>query len=241
MIERMRGKRLGAQVDESLKKVSKVEQEAERFFGKIVLILSETQPVELSLLAKMLYLRPEKLRYWLIKRRMWNDCVVVEKKKGRWYVYLSGPKKCWLAAVYKLHEPEPKPEFGNELFKRMVSIGDGLKRAIFAHKLEDGSILLCTFDTQTRKFLFHIPLKPEDVLSNGEIYFRFSNERVKRILQDAFGLFGLVTEMHIDEKGRLIEPPYLVGWIFETIHVVLIDNWLLNRALDEKVVVLEGQ
>lgn len=222
-------------------KASRVERQAERYFGKIVLLLSEEKAIELPFLAKLLYVPYEKLYFWLIKKRLWNDCIKVEKRAGKLWVSLEGPRKCWLAAVYRLIEPEPKPEFGNEIFKQMVSIGDGHKRAIFAHRFEDSRILLCTFDTLTRKFLFHIQLKPGEVLANGEIAFSLRDEGGKKALSAAFTLLGLVTELHIDEHGELVWPPYLAGWSFETIHVVTINAELLERALKEKVVVVSEE
>ncbi|MEM4144246.1 MAG: hypothetical protein QW445_08960 [Candidatus Bathyarchaeia archaeon] len=222
-------------------KVSRAERQAERYFGKIVLLLSEEGAIELSLLAQLLYLPYGKLYYWLVKRRLWNDCIEVEKKDKKLWVSFGGPLKCWLAAVYRLQEPEAKPEFGNEIFKRMVSIGDGPKRTIFAHRLEDNRILMGTFDTLTRKFLFHIQLKPGEVLANGEIAFRLRNEEMRKALSNALNLLGLLTEFHVDEHGELVCPPYLAVWIFETIHIVVINTELLERAFRERVVVVSEE
>ncbi len=218
-------------------KVSRAEKQAERYFGKVVLLLSEEKAIELSFLAQLLYLPYKKLYYWLVKRRLWNDCIKVEKRDGKLWVSLGGPVKCWLAAVYRLHEPEPSPEFGNEIFKRMVSIGNGTKRAIFTRKLEDNTILMCTFDSKERNFLFHVQLKPGEALANGEIAFQLNNERIRNAIRDATIALGLAGETRI-EGDRLIMPHHLPIWIFETIHAVKISKGLLDRVFREEVVVI---
>ncbi|MEM1590262.1 MAG: hypothetical protein QW175_07580 [Candidatus Bathyarchaeia archaeon] len=211
-----------------LVKRTSAEQQAERYFGKIVLLLSEEKAIELPFLAKLLYVPYGKLYFWLVKKRLWNDCIRVEKRAGKLWVSLEGPRKCWLAAVFSLIEPEPKPEFGNEIFKRMVSIGDGYKRAIFAHMLEDNTVLICTFDNLNKKFLLHLQLKPEEAISNGSIFVNLSNERFNKVLlEEASNSLGL----------KSAKP----SWSFETIHVVTINAEFLERALKEKVVVVSEE
>lgn len=206
------------------------EEQAEKYFGKIILLLSEEKAIELPFLAQLLYLPYRKLYYWLVKKRLWNDCLKVEKRNDKLWVSIEGPFKCWLAAVFSLKEPELNSKFGNEIFKRMVSIRGENEQAIFAHKLEDGTVLICTFDNLNKKFLLHLQLKPEEAIANGSISVGLMNERfLKVLLEDAPNFLGLT--------GK-VKPT----WNFETIHAVKIRGELLERALKEKVIVIpEGK
>jgi len=236
---------MGNQAGESLKlnkKISKAEQEAERYLGKIVVLLSEAKEIELAFLAKMLYLKPVKLRYWLVKKRLWNDFISVEKRDGKWWVILEGPKKAWLAAVYEVSEPKPLPVFegGNELFKRMIEIGKRGNIALFAHELEDGRILLFNFNGKTGKFFACIPLRPSDILVNGEYEYKIYNPEARSLMVKALELFGFRGEIRI-EGGKIthFQP---AGWIwtFKTIVVIKIGKEVLNRTLKEGVIEVKG-
>jgi hypothetical protein len=210
------------------------EEEAERHYGKIIVFLSEAKKneMEFALLAKMLYINPAKLRYWLIKRKFWNDHIAVEKRGRRLFVRLYGPEKCWLAAVYNI--TKYPPESGNEIFKRMISVRGENKRAIFAHKLEDESILLCFYEGWNNQLLVFVPLKPDEFITNGEIAYKVDNPRVRGIVRFALEQLGITPLTTIEDLKR--GEPHFVGWLFETIGTVKINEETLERALREKVV-----
>jgi hypothetical protein len=198
------------------------EKEAERYFGKIVLLLSEAgdRGLELSFLAKMLYINPEKLRYWLIKRGFWNDLITVRKKGNEWFVYLEGSNRGWLALFFELSSPQPTPEMGNEVFKKMVSIGSS-ERAIFAQKLKDGSLSFYEYYGPAKRFLVIITLKPNEAMANGEIHVELNKPEIWKRLEEAVALLDLkVSNLH-----------------FNALAVVKIEGALLERCLREPVVI----
>lgn len=236
---------MDAQIEDSLKKnkrVSKAEKEAERYLGKIVVLLSEIPVIELSFLAKMLYLSSDKLRYWLVKKRLWDDFIVVEKRNGKWWVTLGGSKRAWLAAVYEVDEPKLISGFeeGNEIFKRMIEIGKRGGIALFAHELEDGRILLLNFNGKTGKFSVYIPLRSIDILVNGEYAYKMYNPEARRLMIEALELLGFKSEIKIEEGKIVSFQPITWTWTFRAIIVAKMERELLSRILKEGVIEVSG-